>query len=385
MATFSPIRVFLVDDSPLSLTILKRMLATSPDIEVVGTARNGKEALEQFPTARPKVICTDYMMPVMNGLELIQEAMVKYPRPILVISSVIDSKEGDTAGALLEAGAVDIFPKPTGAGVPGNPAFDETARQLVQKIRILAGVFVFTRHNKEQGPLKVRPPEPQTTKTTTTGLPSRRFSPPRSKVRMIAVGSSTGGPQILQSLFAGLPAKFPYPIVCVQHISKGFLNGLVDWLRTQCQIRIKIADEGEEALPGTIYFPQEDSHLEIDGRNRLTLSPAPLMDGHRPSVTATFNSVAQRYKSNGMGILLTGMGSDGASGLQALHQAGGVTIAQDEASCVVFGMPKKAIELGAAQYIMSPEQISQALQTLASGQRGAPTRLDYSISPHKPC
>jgi two-component system chemotaxis response regulator CheB len=382
MVTFSPIRVFLVDDSPVALTLLKRMLATSSDIEVVGTARNGKEALSMFADTRPKVICTDYHMPTMDGLELIREVMVSYPRPILVISSAVDRTDPGKTYALLQAGAVDVFPKPT-----VSDPFEETARQLVQKIRILAGVFVITRRPQEPGPIKVRPPEPQSSltqkmpgqekaapleraktvqdwlpalppvRTPSSGLPNK----PKVPVRMVVIGSSTGGPQVLQAILSKLPTTIPCPVLCVQHISKGFLTGLVDWLHSQCRLQVKIGVEGETALPGIVYFPPEGMHLEVDSRGRLTTSQAPPVDGHRPSVTVTFQSVARHYGNSGVAVLLTGMGSDGASGMQSVFQAGGLTIAQDESSSVVFGMPKQAIELGAAQYALPPDEISQAL------------------------
>jgi len=404
LSGFSPIRVFLVDDSPVALLLIKRLLATSPDIEVVGTARNGREALEKFAAARPKVICTDLSMPVMGGLELIQEAMATYPRPILVISSAKNAADRDKAYELLAAGAVDVFPKPT-----ANDAFEETARQLVQKIRILSGVYVFARSPQEPGLLRVRTSGSETANLLIATLPiakpnvaatatasattasattapaptsaapvaasprvavQGRIQPPRSsfylqksaRIRLVALGSSTGGPQVLESVLSRLPASFPCPILCVQHISKGFLDGLVDWLRGQCSLNIRIAQPGEVATPGVVYFPQEDTHLEIDVRGRLSCLPGPLFDGHRPSVSVTFASVARSFGNESLAVLMTGMGSDGASGLKAILASGGVTIAQDEASCVVFGMPKQAIEIGAAQYALSPDGIVEALR-----------------------
>jgi two-component system chemotaxis response regulator CheB len=368
MASFSPIRVFLVDDSPVALTLLKRMLATSPDIKVVGTARDGKEALALFPATQPKVICTDYHMPIMDGLALVREAMVTYPRPILVISSVITPENRDKTYELLEAGAVDVFPKPTGL----DP-FDETARQLVQKIRILAGVFVVTRRPQEPGPIKVRAPEPPgatgpgivsgpQAATAFNQTPRKVFRfKSTAPVRVVVIGSSTGGPQVLQAILSRLPANFPCPILCVQHISKGFLTGLVDWLRAQCRVNVKIAQPGETALPGHVYFPQEDTHLDVDAKGCLTTSQMPPIDGHRPSVTVTFQSAARHFGTSALAVLLTGMGSDGASGMQAIFQVGGLTIAQDENSCVVYGMPKQAVELGAVHYSLSPDEIAEAL------------------------
>ncbi|MFQ5398224.1 MAG: chemotaxis-specific protein-glutamate methyltransferase CheB [Anaerolineae bacterium] len=342
--TTSPIRVLLVDDSVLALAILKRILATSDDIEVVGTARNGQEALELIPRTHPDVICTDYHMPVMNGLEFIQEVMARFPCPILVVSVSVQA-QGDeqTIFNLLAAGAIDVFPKPQG-GLAAD--YEQVASTLIQKIRVLSGVVAFTRHrSRTTAPLK--PP----------ALPGQQLN----NSRIVAIGASTGGPQVLHTILSQLPPFFPVPVLCVQHISQGFLSGLVDWLDSNCMMPVKIAQPGEIPHAGTIYFPQEKQHLVIDNLGRLQLSDEPAMDGHRPSVTVLFESVASYYGTSAVGVLLTGMGRDGAAGLHAIAQAGGVTIAQDEASCAVFGMPKQAIELGAAGHVLPPEQIAHMM------------------------
>jgi two-component system chemotaxis response regulator CheB len=177
----------------------------------------------------------------------------------------------------------------------------------------------------------------------------------------VAIGASTGGPQALQTILSPLPAGFPVPLLCVQHISLGFLKGLVDWLAAHCRIHVRIARDGEAPAAGTAYFPEEETHLTLgpDGRLRLTRDPA--VGGHRPSVTVTLQSVARRHGSAAVGVLLTGMGQDGVDGMRAIAEAGGVTIAQDEASCVVFGMPKQAIAAGAAQQVMPLTKIAAAV------------------------
>ncbi len=363
-AAKGPIRVFLVDDSPLALVLLKRMLATSPDIEVVGTARNGREALAAFERTKPQVICTDYHMPDMDGLALIQETMAVFPRPILVISSTIDPAERHKAFPLLAAGAVDVSAKPD-----ANTPFEQAAAELVQKIKLLSGVMVFTRRSPNaaagavsSGTIVSRAPFPAPAPAAPPVLQARKAN----LIRMVAVGASTGGPQALQTIFSGLPARFSCPIVCVQHISLGFLSGLVEWLDAQCRLRVKIAANGEVAVPGTIYFAQENTHLEFDGQGRLIYALSPPVDGHKPSVTATFESVARHYRHSALGVLLTGMGSDGASGLESIMRAGGTTLAQDKASCVVFGMPQQAILRGAAHFIQSPDEITRSLIRLTA-------------------
>ena len=338
------IRVLLVDDSPLVLTVLSRMLGQSPDIHIVGQARNGQEALELIPQIKPDVICTDYQMPIMDGLEFTKAVMAKYPCPILVISSVVGADNKDNVFALLEAGAVDVFPKPSGGLGPD----DEAAQQIISKIKILSGVVVFKRFSRG-------------TSTPAAIAPSMNST----SARVVAIGASTGGPAALYEVLTQLPASFAFPVLCVQHISQGFLQGLVDWLDAHCQVQVKIARSGEMPLPGTVYFPEEESHLTVDSKGRLVSSHLPAVGGHRPSATILFNSVAEYFGDSAVAILLTGMGNDGAEGITKIAKEGGVTFAQNEASCVVFGMPKQAIESGFVRFILPPREIGQSLARLA--------------------
>lgn len=369
----SPIRVLLVDDSALALTLQKRMLAISPRVEVVGTAPNGREALRLLAELKPDVVCTDYEMPIMNGLELVQNIMATLPCPILVVSSLAKTDEESVSRnelmPLLAAGALDVFPKPNALH-----DFEPTARAFAEKIHILAGVFVFSRRaaqtfnesNIEYSMSRNAMPRNAMTRKTTIA-PSKAQQPAPQKrcedqIKIVGIGASTGGPQVLQQIFSLLPANFPFPILCVQHISAGFLSGLIEWLDGASRLRAKMMSEGEIARAGTIYFPIEGRHMSIDAQGRLNSSCAPPVDGHRPSVTALFESLAQSYGKNVLAILLTGMGEDGARGLKTIVENGGKTIAQDEASSVVFGMPRKAIELGAAQKVLSTEEIIETLR-----------------------
>jgi two-component system chemotaxis response regulator CheB len=351
----SPVSVLLVDDSLIALTILARMLSTSPDVQVVGKARSGREALELIPRLQPAVICTDLHMPDMDGLELTHEIMERFPRPILVVSAAVQSEDAHNVFKLLEAGAVDVLPKPRGGLAANDPG---VAQELIRKIKIVSGVVALTRRQKS---------DPSSGRLE-ADLSSAPVSP---RPRIVAVGASTGGPQALQSILARLPADFPAAILCVQHISEGFLAGLVDWLGSQCALPVKITQPGEQPLPGTVYFPQEGTHLELDKAGRLVSSHKAPVDGHRPSVTATFKSVAGYCRDAAVGVLLTGMGSDGAQGMQEIFEAGGVTIAQNEETSVVFGMPKQAIARGAVQYVLPVHKIAfTLLELLAAGRRG---------------
>ena len=344
----SAIRVLLVDDSPIALHIMQRLLSASPGIQVVGTAANGKEALELLPELNPDVICTDLHMPVMDGLEFTRAVMNKYPRPILVVSVSVEP-DSSNIFQMLGAGAVDVYPKPR--DILGADQ-DKLARELSSKIRILAGVHVFRRT--------------ATAKTTPPSLPHLKLTP-HANVRIVAIGASTGGPQALREILSHLPVEFPVPVLCVQHIGGDFLTGLVAWLAEACPLPVRKAVQGEQPRAGMVYFAPEDTHLELDGSGRFSLTQAPPCDGHRPSATVTLRAAARRYGAGTVGVLLTGMGRDGAEGMAEIAAAGGVTIAQDEASSVVYGMPKAAVELGAALHVLPIEQIAQALVALTKG------------------
>ena len=335
------ITVLLVDDALVDLTVIRRLLETSSDIEVVGTARNGKQALDMVAKLNPQVVCTDYRMPVMDGLEFTKELMASSPRPILVVTSAASDPEA--AFKLIGAGALDVFPKP-----PGDVDNRESYRlELARKIKTLSRVSVFTRHDRSR-------PERAT----------ERHDHPVQAGTGVVVGASTGGPAVLAELFAELPESFPLPILCVQHISDGFLQGFIDWLRSKTRLHLHIAVSGERPRPGVIHFPQEGRHLTVTSSGALHITDdAPFM-GHRPSVTVTMQSAVRYYGGKAVGVLLTGMGSDGALGMRDLHNAGGATLAQDEESCAIYGMPREAAKLGAAQYVQPPAKIGQTLVKL---------------------
>jgi len=353
------IRVLLVEDSPTALELIRRMLASAPEIAIVGTAGNGLEALELIPLVRPDVICTDLHMPKMDGFELTREVMARHPLPILVLSISVQAEQKHNIFQTLEAGAVDILAKPLG-GL--HIDFGVTAHDLITKIRILSGVKVIGRRGAARNAVAIQPPP-------FLGAPSAPAA------RIIGIGASTGGPQALEGILRQLPADFALPLVCVQHIAEGFMQGLVDWLASSCRIRVRTAEEGTEPRPGSAYFPPDDRHLEIDPEGRFRCSGALPLSGHRPSVDIAFSSLACRYGAAAVGVLLTGMGQDGAQGLLEIARAGGLTIAQDEQSSVVFGMPRRAIELGAARHVLPLAQIGPALCGLAAGKALRPNSL----------
>ncbi|MBF0344510.1 MAG: chemotaxis-specific protein-glutamate methyltransferase CheB [Nitrospirae bacterium] len=343
------IKVLLIDDSQIALSALKRMLAYDPDIEVVGAVTSAVEALALIPRLSPDVICTDLHMPGMDGLTFTKTVMERFPLPILVISISVQEHDTHNIFELLDCGAIDVFPKPKGVL---DSDFEKQAHELTAKVKILSGVVTFTRHKR-------RPQEDKTSERLQHTAVEHS-----SPIRMVAIGASTGGPQVLHTIFKDMPPDFPVPILCVQHISEGFLDGFISWLAQECVLKISKACHGESPRPGNIYFPQEGYQLEIDNAGRFLCTNRANYEGHCPSVTLTFRSVAQYCGKGSVGIILTGMGRDGADGILDISRAGGVTIAQNEESCVVFGMPRQAVELGAIRCVLSVEEIAAVLQRL---------------------
>ena len=348
-----PIRVLIVEDSIIFQTVLKNIFQSSPDIQVVGTASNGIEGLALIPRVNPDVICTDFHMPKMDGLEFTKEVMSKHPLPILVISVSVQTEQRHRIFELLEAGAVDIFPKPR-SNTNVNQEAQLNQLRLINKVKVLAGVKVFRKRTLGSIPAQPLSPAPVSNSQPT-------FSNSPSVVKLVAIGTSTGGPQALQTIFSALPANFPVPIVCVQHISHGFLDGLIHWLNGSCPLSIEIATAAATPQPGTIYFPPEKKHLELNSRGQFVCADSPPVGGHRPAVDVTFKSVAQVHGGAAIAILLTGMGKDGAAGMQMIQQAGGLTIAQDQETSVIFGMPKEAIALGGVRHTLPLQKITPFL------------------------
>lgn len=338
------IRILLVDDSPLALHIIQRLLARAPDMQVVGTAQNGREALPMVTALRPDVICLDLNMPVMSGLEFTRLIMATTPVPILVVSVAVEPGMPGVFD-LLKAGAVDVLPKPTILQVND----EKLAADLLAKVRLVAGVKVFRRGQLPAGQSALGHPLPQ------------------ASARIAVIGASTGGPEAYRQILSALPARFSLPLVCVQHIGREFLAEMIAWLGIATALKVDQAASGELPRPGNAYFAPPDTHLEFDRGGRFLLSHTPPLEGHRPSVTVTMNSAAGQYGSSAVGVLLTGMGRDGAAGMASIVKAKGITIAQDEATSVVYGMPAAAVALGAAQHVLPLGQIARALQGLAAG------------------
>lgn len=344
------IRVLVVDDSSVARELLRHMLESDSDIRVVGTAGDGLEAVSLAQKLRPDVITMDIEMPKMDGFQAIRKIMETQPVPIIVVSSHWEPHETQQSFRAMEAGAVAALPKPQG---PGHPGHEEAVRELVQTVKTMSEVKVVRRWTRSRQP----PASPKP-------LPLQARQGPATDPRILVVGASTGGPPVLQVILSRLPKNLPVPVVVVQHIAPGFVQGLLEWLHQTTGHPMRLASHGEMLLPGHVYFAPDHHHLGVGPDGRATLSSDPAENGLRPSVSYLFRSVAASYGSQAVGVLLTGMGKDGAEELKLMHDRGAVTIAQDQASSVVHGMPGEAIRLGGARYVLPPDEIAALLQQL---------------------
>ncbi len=341
------IRVLVVEDSAVTREYLVMLLEEDPALEVAGTARDGLEAVDQTERLKPDVIVMDVHMPRMNGYEATRRIMEQVPTPIVMVSASSSRYEAFQAFDALQAGALVVMEKPGG---PDHPDQAEATRRLLETVKLMAEVKVVRRWRKRERPVP------------SSRLPAR----PSRTIRLIAIGASTGGPQVLAQLLTKLPGDLAVPLLIVQHIAPGFTPGLVEWLSQATRLRVKVAEPGEPVRPGTVYFAPVDFQMGIAADGRIRLAKEPAEDGFCPSASYLFQSVAQSYGGAAIGVLLTGMGRDGAAGLLRLHEAGGVTMAQDEETSVIFGMPAEAIRLGAVEHVLSPERIAEMIRCLVT-------------------
>lgn len=350
------IRVLIVDDSAVLRQTTRLILTSDSNITVIGEANNGADAVAMAERMRPDVITMDIRMPKMDGTQAIRQIMSASPVPIIVVTSIDLAQELELSSQVTKLGAVSILQRPESVSTPNFKTFTS---KLIEQVKLMSTVKVVRHMRTDKG------------NSFDPGLkmPMPVLKPP-AKTEIVAIGSSTGGPAALHKLLGAMPADFPAPIVIVQHISFGFVQGLADWLNDACPLKVKVAQAGERVQPGTVYLAPDNHHMLVDRLNRVALNPSEPMGGHRPAVTALFQSIAQSYGPSAVAVILTGMGADGAVGMRALYDSGAITIAQDEASSVVFGMPKEAIALGAVQQIVPLDGIAQTLTSLIALQVG---------------
>ena len=347
-----PVRVLVVDDSALMRKLIPQMLATDETIDVVGTAMDGSFCLKKIEELKPNVVTLDLEMPGMNGIDTLKEIMRKHPVPVIVFSS--HSTEGASVTMkALGLGAFDFVPKPRDAAAH----MAETARELVAKVKAAAEC-------------KLKP-------RMTSGAPPKPEKGPAlagNPNKIIGIGVSTGGPQALEYVLSQLPGDFPGTIVVVQHMPDGFTDMFARRLDEVCPLRVKEAQSGDLLQPGRVLICPGSRHMKV---KRLplgdiaVLSDEPRVNGHRPSVDVLLRSVAEEFRANAVGVLMTGMGDDGAEGLGMVKKEGGMTIAQSEESCVVYGMPKAAIERGYAIRVVGLDVMGATLQAICGRNFGS--------------
>jgi two-component system chemotaxis response regulator CheB len=363
----TPLRILVVDDSVLVRRLLRELLEGEPDVQVVGEAADGREALAMVPELRPDLITLDVRMPVMDGVETTRQIMAYHPTPILILTTSLSSYDVDITFQMLGAGALDVMEKPP----LGDPAAVERSRlALLRKLRLLARVKVVTHLRGRRGkarsePEELRKPVPAVTPRpqalSAARGPASHIPLLTSQFPVVAIGASTGGPRVIRQILAGLPVDFPAAVLVVQHIAQGFSAGMAEWLAESVALPVSLAAEGSALQPGQVLVAPDRYDLLVRGDGTLHLSGLPLLL-QRPAIDIAMQSLAAFYGPAAIGVLLTGMGRDGARGLQAIRRAGGYTIAQDAASCTIYGMPRAAMELGAAEDVLPPSQIADALQ-----------------------
>jgi len=341
------VTVLIVDDSPIQQKLFAHLCKTDPALRVIGVVGDGAEALAFVLKQRPDVILMDIMMPVMNGFEATRRIMETVPIPIVICSGSTLPGEVDKTFLALEAGAVAFINKPVG---PGHPRFQAEVVNMVKTLKAMAEIK-----------LTMRTPRKPATRSAES-LPVTRPWPRRPW--LVAIGASTGGPVVLQTILKNLPKDFSLPLLIVQHISEGFMQGLVDWLGSTTGFPVHIAASGMKIIPGQAYLAPDDFHMGMNGDGTIQLSRDPQENGLRPAVSYLFRSVTAVCGSSAVGVLLTGMGNDGAEDLKRMKDRGALTIAQDKESSVIHGMPGEAIRMGGASHVLSPEAISSLLASL---------------------
>jgi len=338
------IRILIADDSELVRVVLRDLLSNDPELEVIAEVSDGRSAVDKTAELKPDLVIMDVMMPVMNGIEAVAEIMAATPTPILMLSANTDPQDSQSAFAAIKLGALDVMEKPTGVV---TDAYSQIAVRLIGRVKSLSRIRVIHHYRAKRPKILV---EPQV-----------EVSGPR---RILAIGASTGGPKAVLQLLQALPADLNAAILVVQHIANGFAAGFADWLDRESALPVRLAEAGQELRPGLVLVAPNNLHLKLRA-GKVILEDSPPLHNCRPAVDALYYSLAEQGKSSEtVAVLLTGMGQDGANGLAEMRKLGAYTIAQDEASCAVFGMPRAAIELGAACQVLPLEHIAEAVTRL---------------------
>lgn len=346
-----PIRVLVVDDSALMRRLVTDMLAKDPDLEVVGQARDGQDALDRIPLLRPDVITLDVEMPILDGVQTLQAINASDRTPVVMLSSKTQAGT-ETTLQCLQLGAVDFVAKPSGAI---SLDVQKVEVELIEKVKLAA--------KTRKSPI---PPTCEPTSQAASTI-HRRIRP-----TVICIGSSTGGPKALNELIPKLPKSLDVAIVIVQHLPRSFTEMLASRLNQDCEFEVREAREGDRLQPGVVLVAPGGCHLEFDSNGIAHLTEAPPVHGVRPAVDVTMGSLVRTFGSRMIGVLLTGMGRDGALAMKSVREAGGLTIGEDESTCVVFGMPKAAFDGGGVERLIPlPNIAAELIQVVGEAAKGS--------------
>lgn len=343
------IRLLVVEDSKTVQQALVAAFDADPDLQVIGTAESGEEAVQAAKSLKPDLITMDVNLPGMDGFDATRAIMSSCPVPIVIVTGKMNPKDSATLFRVMEAGALMVLPKPAPVGSPGYHA---SVADLIRHVKLMSEIKVVRR----AFPTGVCPP----------CAPNPAWTPPATPVKVVAIGASTGGPPLLRQILSALPPRFPAAVLVVQHMAVGFTENFVHWLNNNSALPVQLACDGAAAEPGRVYVAPDNCHMEITPSGKIELTLSPPENGVRPSVSALFRSVAQSYGRQAVGVLLSGMGKDGALELKAIRGRGGITVAQDRDSALVFGMPGEAVRIDAAQHVLDPCGIIDLLVTVAS-------------------
>jgi two-component system chemotaxis response regulator CheB len=343
--------VLVVEDSLVTRRFLIELIREAPGLYVVGEAADGDEAVEQTRRLHPDVISMDINMPSVSGLEATRRIMADAPTPIVVVSASLRKREVDMAFEALQAGAMAVVEKPPGRL---HPDFERKRQEMLSALRLMARAQQMRdRAAADDAPGRVR-------KFDTGRIPKIR----RSAIEVVAIGASAGGPAALTKILSALPADFEAAVLVVQHLATEFVPGFAQWLDRAAPMVVRVGEDGAVIRPGTVYIAPGGVHMAVNGQGYVRTLAERGEHRHQPSVTVLFESVAESYGPNAIGVILTGMGDDGAAGLYAMRKAGAFTLAQDEASCVVFGMPAVAIAQGAVKDVVPLDRLAKTIQGL---------------------
>jgi len=349
------IRVLIVDDSQVTRDLLTFILSSDPAIQVTGTAKDGKEAIQAVRDLKPDIVLMDLIMPVMGGLEATRSIMETTPTPIVIVSAVWSASEAKKSFQAMEAGALAALPKPVGIS---HPHYANLTKELIQTVKLMSEVKVFRKR-----------PQAEKTAVLPADVIFKQNAAMKKNLKVVVIGASTGGPQAVKTVLSGLPKDFPAPVLIVQHIAAGFIQHFADWLAATTGLPVNLAAPGEYPLPGHAYLAPDAYQMGLSADGRIVLLPGSPADTLCPSVAFLFRSIAEVCPQNAVAVLLTGMGKDGARELKLLRDKGAVTIAQDRESSVIYGMPGEAVALAAASFVLPPEKIAEMLTGLVQAEK----------------